>query len=136
MSGISKKITVCVACAVTLTSVLAFSRSARADDAQKFPGAYEFATSCATCHGVEGKGDGPMASMLKVAPTNLTTLSANNGGVFPYESTFAMIQGSVTADAHGRDMPVWGERYRLENPEPIVRARILELVFYIKGLQQ
>ena len=136
MSGISKKITVCVACAVTLTSVLAFSRSASADDAQKFRGDYEFATSCATCHGVEGKGDGPMASMLKVAPTNLTALSANNGGVFPYESTFAMIEGRVTADAHGRDMPVWGDRYRLEYPEPIVRARVLELVTYIKGLQQ
>lgn len=136
MSGISKKMTICVACAVTLSSVLAFSRSASADDAQKFQGAYEFANSCATCHGAEGKGDGPMASMLKVAPTDLTNLSKNNGGVFPYESTFAMIEGRITADAHGRDMPVWGERYRLENSEPIVRARVLELVTYIKGLQQ
>jgi mono/diheme cytochrome c family protein len=46
---------------------------------------------CAVCHGVEAKGDGPYASMLKVPPPNLTTLkrgllsgtsqSPGNGGL-------------------------------------------------------
>ncbi len=124
------------ACAVVLSSMLVQSQPAMSDDAQKFQGAYEFATFCATCHGTEGKGNGPMASVLKVAPTDLTVLSKNNGGVFPYESVFAMIEGRTTADAHGRDMPVWGDRYRLENPAPIVRARVLELLTYVKGLQE
>lgn len=136
MSKISKKLAVGKACVVLTSSVLAFSGPAFSEDAQKFHGDYEFATFCATCHGTEGMGDGPMASVLKVAPSNLTLLSKNNGDVFPYESTFAMIEGRVTADAHGRDMPVWGERYRLNRAEPIVRARVLELVTYIKGLQQ
>ena len=38
---------------------------------------------CATCHGKEGKGDGPVASALKVPPADLTTLSKRNDGKFP-----------------------------------------------------
>jgi mono/diheme cytochrome c family protein len=38
---------------------------------------------CASCHGADGKGDGPAAPALKAPPTNLTTLAAKNGGAFP-----------------------------------------------------
>ncbi len=31
---------------------------------------------CASCHGREGGGDGPTATALKTAPSDLTTLSA------------------------------------------------------------
>src|ERR1035441_6083333 len=38
---------------------------------------------CASCHGLDGKGDGPAAPALKMPTTNLTTLAVNNKGVFP-----------------------------------------------------
>ncbi len=113
------------------------STAGLADDAQKFHGEYEFKTFCATCHGLEGKGDGPMASALKTPPTDVTRLAEENNGVFPYDRVFAQIRGREVAVAHGRDMPLWGERYNLEvHDQAIVRARILELVTYIKSMQK
>ena len=38
---------------------------------------------CAVCHGTDGKGVGPAASALKVPPTDLSSLSKNNGGKYP-----------------------------------------------------
>ncbi len=107
-----------------------------ADDAHKFQGDYEFRTSCATCHGLDAKGNGPMAGAMKIMPTDLTQLTKKNGGVFPYERVFSIIEGRVTADAHGRDMPVWGERYNLKVKAAVVRARIFELVAYVKSVQE
>ena len=40
---------------------------------------------CATCHGREGRGDGPVGAQLKTRPANLTRLAASNGGQFPLE---------------------------------------------------
>ena len=42
-----------------------------------------FMTYCAVCHGRDGKGGGPMAKSLKVAPPDLTRVAARNGGKFP-----------------------------------------------------
>ena len=117
---------------------LAFSSSAvLADDAQKFDGKYEFSTYCAACHGLQGRGDGPTASALKQSPTDLTQLAKRNNGVFPYDRVFAQIHGKEIAVVHGREMPLWGERYNLEvHDQALVRARILELVTYVKSLQE
>ena len=38
---------------------------------------------CATCHGRDGKGNGPVAAALKVVPPDLTRLARDNGGAFP-----------------------------------------------------
>jgi mono/diheme cytochrome c family protein len=42
-----------------------------------------FKLHCAVCHGVDAKGDGPLAPHLKAMPANLTVLAKNNGGQFP-----------------------------------------------------
>ncbi|MDJ0857926.1 MAG: cytochrome c [Dinoroseobacter sp.] len=113
-------------------------------------GADEYAASCLACHGVGGRGDGPMAEFLTVQPTDLTQISTNNEGVFPLLEVFQVIDGRTTLGAHGVrhgegwEMPVWGARYKAEagdkfgpyGGEAAVRARVLELVFYIQSIQQ
>jgi len=58
---------------------------------------------------------------------------------------FQTIDGRAVIAGHGeRAMPVWGDRYKMENikgygsfgDEAAVRARILELVYYIQLIQQ
>src|SRR4249920_1295549 len=64
---------------------------------------------CATCHGRDGKGAGPVASALKVPPPDLTHLARGNTGVFPRQRVemFVMHGGDVRAPAHGTsEMPV------------------------------
>lgn len=113
-------------------------------------GEHEYLNSCASCHSLVGKGDGPVARTLNRAPTNLTKLSEENKGVFPFSRTYQIIDGRVDVAAHGkRDMPVWGDVYNpmwtsavaatppyaKELYESIARARILALIEYISTLQ-
>ena len=113
-------------------------------------GELEYRSSCAVCHGSKGKGDGPYKSYLSKSATDLTTLAKANGGVFPLQRVYEVIDGRQTVPSHGtRDMPIWGLRYSVEvgsqlrhaevpgpyDAEALVRARILALVEYINRLQ-
>jgi mono/diheme cytochrome c family protein len=114
------------------------------------PSASEFRNSCAVCHGVDGQGNGPMAVLLKVKPPDLTRLAARNGGKFPFDYVMRIIDGRATVGPHGtREMPIWGDRYMRNFPktvlrephrskmvEPLVRARILELTYYLRSIQK
>ncbi|MDR9393626.1 MAG: cytochrome c [Roseovarius sp.] len=107
----------------------------------------EFINSCASCHGRDGKGAGFLTRVFKgVDPGDLTMLAANNGGEFPVDEVFAVIDGRADIAAHGdRQMPVWGDRYRDQEfykwgPDRMnaerVRHRILELVHFLQSIQQ
>jgi mono/diheme cytochrome c family protein len=94
---------------------------------------------CATCHGVEAKGDGPYAPMLKVPPPNLTTLAKRHDGKFPYDYVTEVLRfGPGPTIAHGSaDMPTWGPifQYLDKNNERAVRQRIKNLCDYLASLQ-
>jgi mono/diheme cytochrome c family protein len=104
-------------------------------------GKSEYESSCASCHGVSGKGDGAMVGMLTKPPSDLTTLAKRNGGVFPVQRISEMIDGrtSVMIGSHGaREMPVWGHVYRSEDTQPRdlhARNRISALVDYLARIQ-
>lgn len=93
---------------------------------------------CAVCHGLDGKGNGPAADALKVPPTNLTTLSKNNGGKYPSMKVSGSIRGDATVPAHGsKDMPVWGPLFwgMSQGHEGEVQQRVANLTKYVESLQ-
>ena len=97
-----------------------------------------FRAYCASCHGVAGNGDGPVAPALRVPPSDLTTLARRNGGRFPAVRVFQSIEGSAAFPAHGsREMPVWGTvfRQRSGSNEAQVKLRVRNLTNYIEALQ-
>jgi mono/diheme cytochrome c family protein len=97
-----------------------------------------FTSYCAACHGPAGKGDGPAASELKVAPADLTQLANKNGGKFPADHVRSILDFGAKAPAHGsNDMPVWGTLFHaLDQNDPVkTTMRIQNLVDYIKTLQ-
>ena len=114
-------------------------------------GEFEYKNSCIQCHGVSGKGDGPVKEFLSGAvSSDLSVLQKNNGGIFPVTAVYSMIEGSDQnkIGAHGtRDMPMWGSRYRArvvsdtdhgfspEATDMYVKTRILSLVEYLSTLQ-
>jgi mono/diheme cytochrome c family protein len=109
-------------------------------------GKSEYMANCASCHGVNGKGNGPNAPFLNRTATDLTTLAKNNGGVLPISRLYDSIDGEKMAAGHGtRDMPTWGFDYRVRAAEYYgeypydsaqhVRSRILALIEYISRLQ-
>lgn len=112
-------------------------------------GKREYMDRCAVCHGQSGRGDGGATDVLKTAPTDLTTLSKKNGGVFPVDRVYAVIDGRTVVKGHGtRDMPIWGRDLSTEtikadeyyagipyDMEMYVRARILSLIDYLNRIQ-
>ena len=109
-------------------------------------GKREYDSNCASCHGLKGKGDGPYKPFLTKSPSDLTTLSKRNAGIYPFHSVYAIIDGRQDVAGHGpRDMPVWGAQYNVKaaetymdvpyTPEAFVRTRILALTEYISRLQ-
>jgi mono/diheme cytochrome c family protein len=105
-------------------------------------GKNEYQASCASCHGVSGKGDGAMKAYLTKPPTDLTRLARDNGGVFPHQRLWEVIDGRAYAviGSHGaREMPVWGYVYRAEDTQPAdlhARNRITSLLDYMARIQE
>src|SRR5215471_14364409 len=93
---------------------------------------------CASCHGADGKGNGPAAPALKVSPTNLTLMTARNHGSFPETHVAAVLQGDAMTPAHGsKDMPVWGPIFHSMggHSQAQVQLRIRNLTNYLESIQ-
>lgn len=102
-------------------------------------GAALFAAHCAACHGANGEGGGPVASVMVITPPNLRTLAARSRGTFPAESVAAYIDGRTSPAAHGsRSMPVWGpflDSGDSKDSQAAGRALMNALVEFIRQLQ-
>ena len=108
-------------------------------------GKQEFSDTCSLCHGEHAKGDGQFASMLTVETANLTLLSKNNDGVFPYKDVYLTIDGTDQIKQHGpRRMPIWGDRFKSttwftvseDYADSLVRGKIFELMLYLESIQE
>ena len=111
-------------------------------------GKMEYDSACAVCHGLTGKGDGPLKSQLTKPVPDLTVLAKNNKGLFPFDRVYQIIDGRQEVKAHGsREMPVWGRAFNTEtsiyfdnyppqDSESAVRSRILALTEYLYRLQK
>ena len=84
-------------------------------------GKTEYLSSCAACHGEDGKGNGVLSSVLKVPPADLTTLARRNDGHFPIAAVTEVIDGRTFIAAHGtREMPIWGFDVKVRNSIPAI----------------
>lgn len=110
-------------------------------------GKREFEANCASCHGADGKGNGPLGELLRRSPPDLTQLAKQNQGILPMGRLYDVIDGSGIPSHGTRDMPIWGREYRIEEAQnlmeargnydaaALVRARILTLLEYINRIQ-
>jgi mono/diheme cytochrome c family protein len=90
---------------------LAFVMPALAADNDIADGQKYFVRYCASCHGTDGGGDGPVAKTLVTAPANLRKLGDKYGMPLPAHKIADFIDGRDSPRAHGsHEMPVWGEK--------------------------
>ena len=108
-------------------------------------GRAHYLTHCATCHGLEGAGDGPMTGVLLIKPVNLTELSAANGGTFPLERVVKRIDGREPLVSHGSPMPVYGDYFegsfdvpmKAPSGQPVLTSQpVVDLVAYLREIQR
>lgn len=102
-----------------------------------------FAANCASCHGADGKGEVTAANSLAVAPPDLTTLSAENGGQFPAARALSYIYGDPENSHLARVMPQFGGAMA-EDLVPVEIEGVLTptprelagLLVYLESIQQ
>ncbi|MGJ5620275.1 c-type cytochrome [Sulfitobacter sp. MF3-043] len=107
-------------------------------------GAEIYAHYCATCHGADLAGDGPMSPALLLQPPNLLQLSQRNDGVFPITRVVMRIDGRDPLVSHGSPMPVYGPYFdgddtaiKAETGQPIMTSRpVVDLVAYLISVQE
>ena len=144
MSPVRTKQTALAAVLFVFT-MLAVANSGCAQSDDEHLGLTEYELACMPCHGIDGHGDGPLAKKLTTPPSDLTQIAKSNGGTFPTLRIGEIIDGRAEVADHGaREMPVWGDRYRLtrlpnetrRDAERRTRKRIDALVRYVMRLQQ
>lgn len=69
-------------------------------------GKESFNTICATCHGPEGKGDGPAAAALDPKPRNLSDAAYVSG--LTDDHLFKVVKEGGAANGLSAGMPAWG----------------------------
>lgn len=101
-------------------------------------GADIFRAHCATCHGVEGKGDGPVSPALNAKLPDLSTISRRSGGVFPVGRVRKIIIGDEAILAHGsREMPVWGPIFhQIQQDRDYGEVRLQNITDYLRSIQK
>lgn len=107
-------------------------------------GAVAYATYCATCHGSSAEGNGPMAGLLVVPPTDLTWLASKNGGAFPTARVARRIDGRDMLAAHGGPMPIYGPFFegsgaavKAPDGQPVLTsAPVADLIVWLESIQK
>jgi mono/diheme cytochrome c family protein len=104
-------------------------------------GKRDFGELCAQCHGPNGTGEG--RTLTEANSPDLTLLSRNNGGKFPLEHVYRIVDGREMTESHRRAaMPFWGQALQKPGQENTpesdaeVKARILDIVEYIRAIQK
>ena len=93
---------------------------------------------CASCHGMDGRGNGPAAEALRMSPTDLTLLARKYGGTFPKARVQRLLGGIEGFPAHGgKRMPVWGPVFIPVSPADSHSAALIDrLIRYLESIQQ
>lgn len=109
------------------------------------PGRGSYVRYCGSCHGDDGKGNGPKAASLNPNPADLTQLAKNNGGNFPTGRVTRILDGSESIPAHGSaKQPVWGHTFGAgesaaggnPGPQTVASQRIRLIIQYLESIQQ
>lgn len=103
-----------------------------------------FQHRCASCHGLDADGAGPMAPVLLLQPTDLTQLRRENDGEFPLARVIWRIDGRDPLVSHGSPMPVYGDFFegrdvglKTSSGQPILTSQpIADLVAWLQSIQQ
>jgi mono/diheme cytochrome c family protein len=101
-------------------------------------GKQTFIRYCASCHGIDGQGEGPAASEMKTRPPDLTKLARRHQGKYPAGYVGAVLKFGSSPASHGsEDMPVWGWRFKEIDPtrDPTGQQHVDDVVAYIGSVQ-
>ena len=107
---------------------------------RRVDGAGIFRNYCAACHGIDGRGNGPVSKALKQVVPDLTRLSQRNDGAFPgvHVRNTIMFGADNLLPAHGsKEMPIWGPIFHeIEFDHYLGHVRLENITKYLESIQR
>ncbi|MBW2270574.1 MAG: hypothetical protein JRH16_18565 [Deltaproteobacteria bacterium] len=97
---------------------------------------------CASCHGLDGSGEGAAVASVGGPPPDLRLIASRRAGRFDRVEISEWIEGRSLPAEHGtRDMPVWGERLsvdyeRYTDRDALIGVTLDSVVVYLESLQE
>jgi mono/diheme cytochrome c family protein len=98
-----------------------------------------FKEYCASCHGADGRGNGPAIGFLKTPPPDLRLMAQRNNGKYPSRHVESILNFGPGTHAHGSlEMPTWGSLFRSldQSNEIVANGRIYTLSKFIESIQE
>lgn len=121
------KRTTALVLAATIAACAAGATGAEQDPVER--GNAHYLLFCANCHGVDADGQGPLARVLKVTPTDLRGLRVGGGDELVAERVLkAMDQRHEVPSPDGPRMPLFSENLEVKT--------IIEIGEYLKTVQR
>lgn len=133
--------TVFLASGLLAGAVLSASPTGAEAAKDELDGAGLFLRYCASCHGTDAAGNGPVAKSLRTPPPDLRQLWKRYGTPLEVEQITQFVDGRQRVAAHGEsDMPVWGRRLRQtgdpgQPAEIHIRDTLRAIVLYLDAMQ-
>jgi hypothetical protein len=130
------------ALAILTVCCIAWTSPAWSADLVTMSGEDLYRRFCSSCHGIQGRGDGPVAASFRVEVPDLTRTAERGPAANVRDRIIRIIDGRYIIGAHGtRLMPVWGEdltRIEIGNPDAERSAQVIigRLADYVSSLQQ
>jgi mono/diheme cytochrome c family protein len=125
--------------ALLALALCGLAAAASAQDFSQYTGADLYKRFCASCHGPEGRGDGPVAATFKAQVPDLTRLARRAGDAFPEARVRRIVDGRDVPAPHGaRGMPVWGTEFTAAatpGGENAATTLIDRLVAFLRSMQ-
>jgi len=113
---------------------MTMSCAAKADDVS---GVDEFQRNCALCHGLDGRGVGPVSEKMTRPAADLTQIAKRNNGVFPFSKVAGTISKGTDIAEHGPSrMPAWEKIFAADSDPVRAKAIIFEVTKYVETLQE
>ena len=138
--GSMKMLATLVGLGLAVSATAGLSSQEGTHPAPRADGRALFLTYCSSCHGVTGRGDGPVAESLSVRPRDLTQLATTTDQAFVAARIERLIDGrDPLIRAHGSvEMPVWGDAFRRREglSEEAIAVRIRAIVDYLRSIQR
>jgi mono/diheme cytochrome c family protein len=94
-----------------------------------------FHSYCASCHGQDGRGDGPAAPSLKSPPPDLRLLARKTGGKFPADHVLTILANEPDFPTHGSKEIPWGPIFRVGTDRKLGKLRAYNVTEYLKSIQ-
>jgi len=137
---VQRRVLMLILLVAAVTSASAQTTPQRQPPMRPVDGATIFQNNCAACHGLEGRGDGPVSKALNRRVPDLTRLSQRNNGICPamHVRTTIMFGTDDLLPSHGsKTMPVWGPIFHeIEFDQDLGNVRLDNITKYLESIQR